>query len=126
MRELGGAGTRHVEHLRSAKSELMSVPPGAMSSAARKPVSPGPAASSSTRWPGWGSIASTSQPETGRNAACIRSRCVPQPAAARAQRWRLALRYAAALVVHQRVSVKRTTRLRAGALLPKAPAASEP
>ena len=36
-------------------------PPGAISSAARKPVSPTPAASSSTRWPGCGSIASTSQ-----------------------------------------------------------------
>ena len=53
------------ESISGTRSELISVPPGWMSSAARKPVSPGPAASSMIVWPGWGAIASTSHVETG-------------------------------------------------------------
>ena len=74
------------------KSEEMSVPPGAICSAARKPTSPVPAASSSTSWPGWSSSASTIQTETGIVAAAMRSACAPQPRACRPQRARLSLR----------------------------------
>ena len=48
-----------------AKSEEISVPVGAICSAARKPTSPVPAASSSTSWPGCSSSASTIHTETG-------------------------------------------------------------
>ena len=47
------ARARATSIIGSAPSEEISVPPGRTSSAAMKPVSPGPAASSSTRWPGW-------------------------------------------------------------------------
>ena len=81
-------------------------PPGAISSAARKPVSPTPAASSSTRWPGCGSIASTSHCETGIAAAWKRALRRCQPSAARSQRSRTAARSSSgSSVVGRRSSV---------------------
>ena len=70
----------------SAASVQMSVPPGRISSAARKPVSPGPAASSSTRWPGWSRACSSIHADTGIPNSRMRSACLPHPAAARSQR----------------------------------------
>ena len=66
----------------SAPSLEMSVPPGLTSSAAMKPVSPGPAASSSTRWPGCRSSDSTIATETGMPQSRTRSARLPQPPAA--------------------------------------------
>ena len=71
---------------------MISVPPGWISSAARKPVSPMPAASSSTVWPGWGSIASTIQVETGIALLRSQSACASQPSAVVAQRRRFSWR----------------------------------
>ena len=48
----------------SASSVMIAFPPGATSSAASSPVSPAPAASSSTRWPGCRCAASDSHCET--------------------------------------------------------------
>ena len=74
------------------KSEEMSVPPGAICSAARKPTSPVPAASSSTSCPGWSPSASTIQTDTGIVTRAIASACALQPGACAAQRARLSLR----------------------------------
>ena len=63
------ARSRATLSIGSTKSEQMSVPPGAISSAAIRPVSAGPAANSSTRWPGWGSIASIIHARDGHRAA---------------------------------------------------------
>ena len=68
------------------------MPPGWICSAARKPTSPVPAASSSTSWPGWRSSASTIQTDTGIVAAAIRSAWALQPRACAPQRARLSLR----------------------------------
>ena len=70
----------------SATSVMTIVPIGCSSSAARRPVSPGPAASSSIFRPGCGSTRSTSHCETGSAAAWNTARCAPHPAAARSQR----------------------------------------
>ena len=52
------------------------MPPGRISSAARNPVSPGPAASSSTRWPGCSARARSSRPTpASRTRACGRRAC---------------------------------------------------
>jgi hypothetical protein len=59
-------------------------------------VSPGPAASSSTTCPGWGSIASTIACETGSAAAWNASPRTRQPAAARSQRSRASTRWVSA------------------------------
>ena len=74
------------------KSELISVPPGWISSAARSPVSPVPAASSSSVSPGCGLIASIIHAETGMYAVRSSSRRASQPAAASDQRLRLSVR----------------------------------
>ena len=75
-----------------APSVEMSFPPGRRRSAAWKPVSPGPAASSMTVWPGCGSIAAMSQSLTGCAARWKASRAFAQPAAPSSQRPRLAAR----------------------------------
>src|SRR4051794_32434222 len=79
------------------KSEVISVPPGASRSAARKPVSPMPAARSRMVWPGCGSIASIIQTLTGMVCARNQSARADQPAAARAQRSLLSDAMAASL-----------------------------
>ena len=70
----------------------MSSPVGATSSAARKPVSPVPAASSSSVCPGCGSSASISQAETGIVLVRSWSRRASQPAACAPHRLRLSMR----------------------------------
>ncbi len=74
------------------KSEQISVPPGSISSAARKPVSPGPAASSSSVSPGCGPSASTIQVATGIVARRSWSARTPHPFAVAVQRARLCCR----------------------------------
>ena len=73
---------RAASTIASAPSVLISLPPGRRSSAARRPVSPGPAASSRTVWPGCGSTASTQPGRDPAAARCIASRVAAQPAAA--------------------------------------------
>ena len=60
-----------------------SVPPGLISSAARKPVSPGPAASSRTRCPGPSAACSIIQADTGIPNCRISSALLPHPFDAR-------------------------------------------
>jgi hypothetical protein len=80
------------ESISGAKSDEISSPPGATSSAARNPVSPKPAASSRMTSPGWGSIASIIHAETGMEKVRWESRRASQPAAAPPQRLRLSAR----------------------------------
>src|SRR5271165_5452265 len=88
------ARSRAPESIASARSETITPPIGATSSAANMAVSPRPAASSSTRSPGCGPIASIIQCETGalnsRIARCWRV----QPDAASSQFCKLASRWA--------------------------------
>ena len=63
--ELRARGTGGLDHRLGAVGADERARPGATSSAARKPVSPGPAASSSTRWPGCGSTRRPATCETG-------------------------------------------------------------
>src|SRR5690242_3658046 len=70
------------------KSDVISWPPGSISSAARNPVSPIPAARSRIVWPGWGWIASIIQVATGIVASRNQSAWFSHPWAARAQRSR--------------------------------------
>ena len=80
---------------------MSTLPPGATSSAASSPVSPGPAASSSTRCPGCGSTASTSQCDTGAHRRAAASRAWRfQPAASASQRSRaLARRFGSTALI---------------------------
>ena len=80
------ARARATSIMPSETSLRIIVPMGCSSSAARSPVSPGPAASSSMRRPGCGSTRSTSHCETGSAAAWKTARCAPQPRAERSQR----------------------------------------
>ena len=70
----------------SEPSVMSTLPPGATSCAASSPVSPKPAASSSTRCPGWGWIASTSHCDTGSIVRWNVARVAFQPAAMVSQR----------------------------------------
>src|ERR1700722_19165947 len=86
------ARARATPSIASAPSLEIRVPPGRISSAAMKPVSPGPAASSSTRWPGCSASPSIIATETGIPHARTRSARLPHPWAADSHIWRLAAR----------------------------------
>src|ERR1700722_6364658 len=92
LRPRASARSRAPTSIASAWSETITPPIGATSSAASMPVSPRPAASSSTRSPGCGTVASIIQCETGapnsRIARCWRA----QPEAASSQLRRLSSR----------------------------------
>ena len=75
------ACSRAAATMLSEPSVMSTLPPGATICAASSPVSPSPAASSSTRCPGWGWIASTSHCDTGSIARWKFSRVAVQPPA---------------------------------------------
>src|SRR3954468_1925984 len=76
------------ESISGEKSDVISCPPGSISSAARYPVSPSPAARSRIVCPGCGWIASTIASDTGMVSRANWSARASQPAAALIQRSR--------------------------------------